>query len=168
MISAQELIDKLNLEPLPEEGGFFRQTYKSQLKILQSADPATVRHAGTAIYFMLTPESFSALHRLSYDEVYHFYSGDPVEMIQIGADGRMDRFVLGSDIVAGQCPQVVAPKGVWQASRLCEGGSWALMGATMTPGFDYADFEMAISAQLLESYPQHMPDILKFTRDHSA
>ena len=166
MISAQEIIKELNLEPLPEEGGFYRQTYRSQLKILKTSDPATERYAGTAIYFMLTPDSFSALHRLKFDEVYHFYSGDPVEMIQINDDGKLDRFLIGNNVVASQAPQVVAPKGVWQASRLAEGGRWALMGATMAPGFENADFEMASSKALLQSYPEHADLILAFSRDH--
>ena len=149
--TAEEVIKKLQLKPLPDEGGYYRQTYKSDVGL-----PANIfgirsdlmRHISTAIYFLETPDGFSALHRIKSDEVYHFYAGDPVEMIQIDYSGALSRFVLGSDILNNQSPQVVAPKGIWQASKLKAGGRWALMGTTVAPGFEFEDFELADRNQI--------------------
>lgn len=140
MPTADELIRFLRLEPLPREGGWYRETYRSA-----RTWPSIARSAGTAIYYLLTPDTFSALHRLPTDEVFHFYLGDPVEMLQLGPNvedgGRI--VTLGSDILAGQQVQTVVPAGVWQGSMLREGGAFALMGTTMAPGFDFADYEAA-------------------------
>lgn len=165
MSSADEIIRRFGLEPIPKEGGFFRRTYSSD--ILASKTPAsdTQRLAGTAIYFLLTPTSFSALHKLRFDEVYHFYSGDPVDLVLLGEDGSLNTITLGSDFMSGQSPQAVAPNGVWQASRLIEGGKWALMGATMAPGFHDDDFELAEAETLIERFPQHSALIRNFTRN---
>src|SRR5207245_2095434 len=97
----------------------------------------TDRWAGTAIYYLLTPDTFSALHRLPTDEVYHFYLGDPVEMLQLWPDGSGRVGTLGQDVRAGQLLQVIVPRGVWQGSRLRPGGAFALLGTTMAPGFDF-------------------------------
>ncbi len=150
MLTAEGLIRFLRLEPLPREGGWYRETYRSARQ-----GPEAGRSAGTAIYYLLTPDTFSALHRLPTDEVFHFYLGDPVEMLQLGpspADGG--RIVtLGPDILAGQQVQTAVPAGVWQGSALCEGGRWALLGTTMAPGFDFADYEAGERSVLTEMYP---------------
>jgi predicted cupin superfamily sugar epimerase len=86
------------------------------------------------------------MHRLRSDEVFHFYLGDEVEMLQLWPDGTGRRVGLGSDLAAGMLPQTVVPQGVWQGSRLVRGGRFALLGCTVSPGFDYADFESAASA----------------------
>jgi predicted cupin superfamily sugar epimerase len=156
--SAEALIRLLHLRPHPREGGWYCETYRSALQLPANAlaprYPAA-RSAGTAIYYLLTPDTISALHRLTTDEVFHFYLGDPVEMLQLGPSpengGRI--LTLGSDILAGQQVQTVVPAGVWQGSVLRAGGSFALMGATVAPGFDFADYEAAERDALIATFP---------------
>ncbi len=158
MPSAEELIDFLRLQPHPREGGWYREMHRSALQLPAAALAPryrAARSAGTAIYYLLTPETCSALHRLPTDEVFHFYLGDPVEMLQLGPHpqdgGRI--LTLGSDILTGQQVQTVVPAGVWQGSVLREGGAFALMGATVAPGFDFADYEAAERDALLVAFP---------------
>lgn len=166
--TANELIEKLGLKPLPEEGGYYKETYRHAIGV--SAEVVGISRAGerrlaTAIYYMVVPSSFSALHLLQKsDEIFHFYGGDPVEMIQIDPHGKLQTFVLGADVMAGQSPQVVVPGGNWQALRLKEGGAWALMGTTVSPGFEFEDFEVRSREQLLELFPQHRDAVVRFTR----
>ncbi|MBL7557638.1 MAG: cupin domain-containing protein [Bdellovibrionaceae bacterium] len=169
MYEANEIIKRLDLKPLPEEGGYYRETYRSNYgdapaKIF-GIDSETNRTISTGIYYLVIPESFSALHRVKSDEMFHFYSGDPVEMIQIDQNGKLTRFTLGSDIFSGQEPQVVVPRGVWQALRLKAGGKWALMGTTVAPGFEFEDFEVGIREAMIQQFPQHQSDIIRFTRE---
>jgi predicted cupin superfamily sugar epimerase len=151
MLTAEELIRFLRLAPLPREGGWYCETYRSGRQW-----PAAARAAGTAIYYLLTPDTFSALHRLPTDEVFHFYLGDPVEMLQLGPlPGNGGRILtLGPDILTGQQVQTVVPAGVWQGSYLREGGRFALMGTTMAPGFDFADYEAGERSLLTAMYPE--------------
>jgi predicted cupin superfamily sugar epimerase len=149
------IIQQLGLQPHPE-GGFFRETYRCEETIPTEALPPRYgkdRNFSTAIYYLLTPDGFSSLHRLQSDEVFHFYAGEPVTMLQLHADGRAKTIVLGPDIAAGQQLQVVAPRGVWQGMILNDGGGYALLGATVSPGFDFADFELGIRAALIRQYP---------------
>ena len=167
--TAEQLIEHLGLEPLTIEGGLFRQTYAAAESIAGDALPQRYRGPrsfGGAIYYLLTSEadSFSALHRLETDEIYHFYLGDPVEMLLLHADGRSERIVLGSDILSGQRVQFVVPRGVWQGSRVLAGGSFALMGTTMAPGFDLADWAEGKRESLLREYPEHAELIRALTR----
>jgi predicted cupin superfamily sugar epimerase len=165
--TAEEVIKKLELKPLPDEGGYYRQTYKSDMEFPTNGfgiDLDSMRRISTAIYFLETPDGFSALHRVRSDEVYHFYAGDPVDMIQIDDSGILSRFILGSDILNNQSPQLVVPKGKWQASRLKAGGRWALMGSTVAPGFEFEDFELADRDRMLLQFPQLSQDIRSFTR----
>ena len=115
-----------------------------------------------AIYYLLTPDTFSALHRLQSDEIFHFYLGDPVEMLQLGPDGARI-ITLGTDLAAGQQPQHLVPRGIWQGSRLVAGGSLALLGCTVSPGFDYADYEHGDRAVLMAQYPGHAEMIRQLT-----
>jgi predicted cupin superfamily sugar epimerase len=156
-VTAEQIIDLLGLVPLPREGGWYRETYRAELLL-----PAAVlaprycgdRAAATAMWYLLTPQSFSALHRLPGDEVFHFYLGDPVEMLQLDPQAGWGRIVpLGVDLLAGQRPQAVVPGGVWQGSRLRPGGAFALLGTTMAPGFDFADYEAADASRLLTAFP---------------
>ena len=110
------------------------------------------------------PGSFSALHRLATDEVYHFYLGDPVEMLLLHADGASSRPVLGPDLIAGQQVQLVVPRGTWQGSRLVAGGRWALLGTTMAPGFDSGDFELGRGPDLEAAWPDQAEAISALTR----
>lgn len=146
-----DIVRMLELRPLPEEGGLFRETYRSALS--------------TAIYYLLTPDHFSAIHRVRGDEVFHFYLGDPVEMLLLIPDGSGNVVTLGSDLAAGMRPQVVVRGGVWQGSRLRDGGAYALLGTTMAPGFEVADFELGDRATLVTKYPAFAGAITRFTRD---
>ncbi|WP_197527029.1 cupin domain-containing protein [Pirellulimonas nuda] len=143
---AQAIKTLLGLKPLPQEGGFYRETYRSACTIAGAGLPASYegdRNAGTAIYFLLTPEEHSAWHVLPSDELFHFYLGDPVVMTQLPPGGGVDTQTLGVDLAAGQRPQVLVPGGAWQACRLAAGGALALLGCTVAPGFDFRDFHVA-------------------------
>jgi predicted cupin superfamily sugar epimerase len=145
----RDIVEALRLEPHPTEGGYFRETYRSQ----EALEPASggVRSVGTAIYYLLTAGTFSALHRLPGDEIFHHYLGDPVEMLLLHPDGSSAVVSLSSDLRLGR-PQRVVPGGTWQGSRLVPGGDYALLGTTMAPGFDYGDYESGTAA-LLDAYP---------------
>jgi predicted cupin superfamily sugar epimerase len=169
-LSASELIALLALEPHPIEGGFFRETHRSSGVIWAAALPPEYagsgqRSLGTAIYYLLTPDTFSELHRLPTEEVFHLYLGGPVRMLQLFPGGAAVEVVLGTDIRAGQRPQIVVPSGVWQGSRLEPEVEFALLGATMAPGFDYADYEQGRRAQLIELYPDKAASITQLTRE---
>ena len=156
MPTAEELIALLELHPHPREGGFFRETYRADEILAAAGLPS--RYAGnravaTAIYYLLTPHTFSALHRLASDEIFHFYLGDPVRMLQLFPGGQGREVMLGPDPTRGQSPQVVVPRGVWQGSFLEPGGAFALLGCTVAPGFEYADYETGDRADLLARYP---------------
>ncbi|MBI1795574.1 MAG: cupin domain-containing protein [Candidatus Eisenbacteria bacterium] len=149
-MTAEDLIRRLRLVPLAGEGGFFRETLRSA-------------HS-SAIYYLLTPDTFSALHRLPGDEIFHFYVGDPVEMLQLRADGTAATVLVGADVARGMQPQVVVPGGTWQGCRLVSGGTFALLGTTMAPGFDLADFELGDRAVLIGRFPAHAAMIAALTR----
>ena len=164
MPAADELIRHLGLVPHPKEGGFFRETYRSA----QSYSGLPTRYhgprsAGTAIYYLLTPTTFSALHRLQSDEIFHFYLGDPVRMLQLDPDGQGRTVVLGSDVLNGQHLQIVVPRGIWQGSLLEPGGAFALLGCTVAPGFEYIDYEAGNRQALLAQYPVFADLIKKLT-----
>lgn len=156
MLTADDLIRHFQLQPHPKEGGFFRETYRAGESFSASALPsryAGARAAGTAIYYLLTPNTFSALHRLQTDEIFHFYLGSPVRMLQLHQDGSSKTIVLGPDVLVGQYPQVVVPRGVWQGSLLEPGGEFALLGCTVAPGFEYVDYDAGDRQTLLAQYP---------------
>ncbi|HUL30572.1 MAG TPA: cupin domain-containing protein, partial [Thermodesulfobacteriota bacterium] len=123
------------------------------------------RSFGTAIYYLLTPETFSAMHRLRSDEIFHFYFGDPVEMLQLMPDGSGKVTTLGVDILHGMQPQVAVPRGVWQGARLLKEGRFALLGTTVSPGFEFADYESGHRDELVGSYPEFRDLILALTKD---
>ena len=169
MPNARELIAALGLQPHPIEGGYFRETYRSCGMIPASALPGgyragTDRAIGTAIYYLLTADTFSELHRLPTEEVFHLYLGGPLRMLQLFPDGNGREITIGADILAGEQPQVVVPPLVWQGSRLAEGVAFALLGATMAPGFDYADYEQGRRDELMARYPGHAEAIRRLTR----
>ena len=166
MLTPREIIDRLHLVPLTIEGGYFRETYRAPLTLPAGALPNEYggdRNSSTAIYYFLTSETFSAIHRVKSDEVFHFYAGDAVEMLQLWPDGRGEIVVIHNDLAAGHEPQVVVPAGVWQGCRLVPGGSWALMGCTVAPGFDYADFELGNRAELIALFPKFEQSIAALT-----
>lgn len=145
-LDAETIIRLLDLCPLPQEGGYYSETHRAKRVIAESAlgsEYSDDRNASTAIYFLITPEEYSALHILPSDEVFHFYLGDPVEMLQLHPDGTASIHVLGADLLANMRPQVVVPGNTWQGCRLKAGGQFALLGCTVAPGFDFRDFHVA-------------------------
>ena len=166
-LTADNIHDILHLQPHPIEGGYFVETYRSELKVpgdVIGSAYAGERRIGTAIFYLLTPDTFSALHKLPGDELFHFYLGDPVEMLQLYPDGQSETFTLGQDITAGMRLQHCVPGGCWQGSRLIAGGSYALLGTTMSPGFDYADYVVGNREELIRRYPEHKEIIAGLTR----
>ena len=166
VLTAQEIIDILGLEPMPREGGYYVETCRSDEMLGTEVLPARYtgpRRLHTAIYYLLTPDTFSTMHRVVSDEVFHFYLGDPVEMLHLFPDGSHAVLILGSDMVSGQRPQVLVPSGVWQGCRLIDGGEFALMGTTVAPGFEFADYEQGDPDQLTHQYPKCKPLIAALT-----
>jgi predicted cupin superfamily sugar epimerase len=161
MMNADEIKALLGLEPHPVEGGFFRRTYTSAGK---TDLPRGSRAVGTAIYYLLEPGTFSEMHVLDSDEMFHFYLGDPVEMLQLCDDGRSAVFTLGPDLMDGQHVQLVVPAGVWQGTRLKGDGKVALLGCTVTPGFDFADYRNAGYEELVAKWPTESARIRQLTR----
>jgi len=164
-LTGDEVIKILRLERHPVEGGYFIETYRCVDMLPQSVLPYNPgpRSLSTSIYYLLTPTAISALHQLQTDEVFHFYLGDPVEMLQLWPDGTTRRVILGHDLRAGHQPQHVVPGGVWQGSLLMPGGGFALLGATMAPGFDYADYVSGNRAELSQRYPGETERIRELT-----
>lgn len=168
MTAAGQIIEFFGMKPLPHEGGYYVETYRARHKIGEAAPPdkhAGERNLATAILYLITPDTFSALHRIMSDEIFHFYLGDPVAMLQLHPDGSSEDVTLGRDILNGQRVQVMVPANTWQGCFLNEGGRFALMGTTVAPGFESADFELAKRAQLLEQYPSQRDLIVRLTRE---
>jgi uncharacterized protein len=162
---AAMLIEQLGLVPHPE-GGFYRETYRSAETIPGDALPERYtgdRALATAIYYLLNADGCSRFHRVASDEVFHFYRGDPVLLVVLYPDGDGDTIVLGPDILAGQVPQAVVPSGCWQGLVLRDGGGYALLGATVSPGFDFSDFDMGDRTRLIDAYPAYRTEISLLT-----
>ena len=160
-LTANELIARLGLEAHPVEGGYYRRTYTSGATVrLERGE----RAQGTAIYYLLEPGTFSEMHVLDSDELFHFYLGDPVEMVQLWPDGTTRVVVLGPDLAAGQHVQHLVPAGVWQGTRLLDGGAVALLGCSVCPGFDFADYRNAGYAELVAKWPGEAERIRELTR----
>lgn len=145
---AAVIAEKLQLEPLPEEGGLFRQTYRDE-------------HS-TAIFYLLSDPDFSALHELDSVEVYHWYAGDPLQLVLIHPDGRVEEPVLGPDIAGGQLPQIAVAPGIWQGSL--SAGQWTLAGTTMAPGFTWEGFRLGEREMLHQKFPHAAQWISRLTR----
>ena len=167
MLTAEQIRELLQMKPHPIEGGYFVETYRSAQKFPEGLLPATQqgeRAVSTAIYYLLTPDTFSALHRLRGDEIFHFYLGDPVEMLQLAPDGTGQTILLGPDLAGGMQLQHTVPGGMWQGSRLVSGGQYALLGTTMAPGFDARDYESGRRDELSTQYPHYASRIALLTR----
>jgi uncharacterized protein len=167
MLMLDQIMSFLKLQPLAVEGGFFSAAYRSGHTLSADALPSDYvgrRSLATAIYYLLTPETFSALHRLRGDEIFHFYLGDPVEMLMLKEGGAAEAVILGQDLLSNMRLQHVVPAGMWQGSRLAPGGKFALMGTTMAPGFDPADYEVGDRDALTARYPGYAPLIAMLTR----
>lgn len=156
MLTAEDVIRALRLQPHPVEGGHFRETYRSADAIPAVSLPShdADRSVSTAIYYLLTGSAVSEMHRLPGDEVYHFYLGDPLETLLLTADGGSSVVTLGPDLLAGQVPQLAIPAGIWQGSARAAGPhGFTLIGATMAPGFDYADYARGTRDELTAGWP---------------
>jgi len=159
-LTAEDVINQLGLEHLPKEGGYFKRVYYSSETIAKDALPARYdgptpygpRPTGSAIYYMMTSTSYSALHRLPTDELWHFYLGDPVEQLRLYPDGTGEVIQIGSDLAGGQRPMTVVPHGTWQSTMLLTGGSFALVGNSLAPGFENADYEGGSAPELAKQY----------------
>jgi uncharacterized protein len=167
MITIEQLKERFNLTPLPEEGGYFAETYRSSTRIASSAlgdHYEGHRCLSTAIYYLLTPYTFSALHMLPTDEIYHFYLGDPVELLELHKTGSGCITVLGPDIEKEMKVQHCVARFNWQGSRLVKGGKWALLGTTMSPGFEFTDYSAGNRLDLVKTYPDYQKMIYELTR----
>jgi predicted cupin superfamily sugar epimerase len=154
-MQAADIVRQLRLQPHPE-GGYFRETYRATETI--AANGLDRRYGGarstsTAIYYLLEAGQRSALHRLRSDEIFHFYAGDPLTIVEIAPDGRLTETLLGADLAGGAIPQHVIPAGTWFGA--VPTGRFSLVGCTVAPGFDFADFELAETAALLRAFPRH-------------
>jgi predicted cupin superfamily sugar epimerase len=164
--TAAEYIKTLELQPHPE-GGYYRQTYASDERLSAVLLPERFtgdRFVSTAIYFFLEGKDYSAFHRIKSDELWHFYTGAGLHIYVIHPDGRGEVLLLGNDVASGYRFQQVVKAGCWFASRPATENSFSLVGCTVAPGFDFADFEMAKEGELLKQYPQHQQWIQELCR----
>jgi predicted cupin superfamily sugar epimerase len=152
-MTADDVKKVLGLVKHPREGGWYVRTWESDESVAleRYAGP---RRTSTAIYYLLEPGTFSEMHRLQSDEIFHHYLGGAVEMLQLFADGTSRRVVIGKDIAAGERPQHVVQRGVWQGSRLQTAESWCLLGCTVSPGFEFVDYQDAGAEELIARWPQ--------------
>src|SRR3569833_1529424 len=160
-VTPEQIKALLKLDPHPIEGGHFRQTWASPANIQLPRGP---RSQGTANYYLLEQGQFSEMHMLQSDEIFHYYLGDPLEMLQLFPDVSSEVVVLGNDLLATQQVQVLVPAGVWQGTRLIGDGKMALLGCTVVPGFDYADYHSASYKALAAKWPEQKERIRALTR----
>lgn len=166
MQEIKNIISHFDLHPHPE-GGWYKQTYKSNEEIPVGALPQRFhgdRVFSTAIYFLLEQGNFSAFHRIKSDECWHFYSGDPLHIYIINPNGELKIVTLGNVFEKGQLFQYVVPANCWFASCPAEGSEYCFVGCTVAPGFDFEDFELAKKDELIGAYPAHKDLIKKLTR----
>ncbi|MDD2634952.1 MAG: cupin domain-containing protein [Bacteroidales bacterium] len=162
----EKLTKKLNLIPHPE-GGFYRETYRSSEKIHLNQSNNGIqgtRNQSTGIYFLLTSSSFSAFHRIKQDEMWHFYYGSPLCLHTIDTTGKHSKIIIGNNILQDQTPQFVVPAGTWFAAHVLE-GDFSLVGCTVSPGFDFKDFELSKRETLISLFPEHRNIIAKLSRE---
>src|ERR1700744_6034731 len=175
-LTADEVKRLLGLAPHPRGGGWFVQMYQAS-EMISAENFANDRYGGprgtgTAIYYLLEPDTFNEMHVLESDEIFHHYAGDAVEMLQLHPDGSSTRVVIGNDLRAGERPQVVVSRRVWQGSRLLPSAQqsgdacgWALLGCTVSPGFEYADYSSAPRAELIARWPDEAEMITALSRE---
>lgn len=157
-LTAHEVVRLLKLEPLDQEGGYFRRTGESAMALPSG------KRAWSMIYSLITPEGYSALHRLASDEVWCFHAGDPLESLRLRSDGSGEWVKLGVNPAAGERPQDVVPAQTWQGTRLAQGGRWALVTCVVAPEFVWSDFELGPRETLVASHAGFADDILALTR----
>jgi hypothetical protein len=169
-LSAQVVKDWFKLQPNLQEGGFLASVYTSTITVpnnLLKGFPHTKadRAICGAIYYFLEAAGFSAMHRVTGDMLYHFYAGDPVQMLLLYEDGSSEVTVFGNNLALGRSPMKMIPGGTWLGSHLAPGGTWALMGVTMAPGFDPADYAIGDRESLIAQYPKQEQLLALLTRD---
>jgi hypothetical protein len=157
LMTADEIIKLLDLQPHPE-GGFYRETYRSDKNI-----PGLDRAYSTGIFYMLIPGAVSKFHALKHDEMFHFYLGNPVTWVLLQPTGQVERVVLGSDIAHGERLQLLIKAGTWFGGYLNDGGQFSLMGTTVAPGFDFADFVFGQKEKLLKEFASAKDEINRLT-----
>jgi len=170
MSDAQAWIDRLNLERHPE-GGYYRETYRTDEHIPAAALPDRFdagRDVAALIYFLLPGDSFSALHRIRQDETWHFYAGSPLTLHQIAPDGTYTTTTLSRAVDEGHRLHTVVPAGTWFGATVADDDSYALVGCTTAPAFDFADFDLADRETLTDAYPQHQALIERLTRSEQG
>ena len=166
-----QIVARLKLQPLPREGGWYAPVWRSAVRLTGATLPerygaGAERVVASSILYLLAGNDFSALHRLRSDEVWQFHAGDAVELLRLGPEASSGSWTrLGPAVVAGDLPQAVVPHGVWQGARLAPGGKWALVGCTMAPGWDEADFELGQRAALVAAWPELAGAIATLTRE---
>ena len=167
MNKAEKIVRQLELKPHPE-GGFFKETYRSEEFIKKGCLDLKYngsRNYATCIYFLLTSDTFSAFHRIKQDEIWHFYDGSPVILHLISPDGCYSKQIIGSNLKKKQQPQFVVPGGTWFAATIINKNDYSLLGCTVSPGFDFLDFELAKCNELTIRFPLHTKIISKLTRN---
>jgi uncharacterized protein len=164
---AQYLREKLDLSELPGEGGYYKETYRSDKTIILPSETDGERSISTSIYYLLDGTQFSAFHRLKSDEIWHFYIGSSITLYIINKMENLSEVKLGSNIEKGELFQIQVRAESWFAATVNDISSYALIGCTVSPGFDYLDFELGDRKKLIERYPQHKSIIEKLTTSAS-
>jgi len=162
-----QIIEKLELEPHPE-GGYFKETYRSTGEIKQDSLGSNFegpRNYSTCIYFLLTSNDFSAFHKIKQDEIWHFYDGSPIRLHVISPSGEYSKHRIGRELALGETPQLVVLAGCWFAAEVLNESDFSLVGCTVSPGFDFRDFEMRSRTKLISLFPEHEKIISRLTRD---
>lgn len=162
--SVNQLVEHFNLQPHPE-GGFYAETYRSALDVYAEGFEGQARSAATGIYYLLTGGNFSSLHRLRSDEMWHFYAGHSIVIVEITNDGQLKQTRLGQDITNSCILQYVVPAGSWFGAYVEDEADYALVGCNVAPGFDFADFELADKQAMLAEYPEYKAAIEKVCRE---
>jgi hypothetical protein len=168
-MTAEQIVKHFKMQPLPQEGGYFIETYRAAevlKKEILSPGVSGDRNISSVILYLLAAKTVSLMHRLKHDEMFHFYMGNPVTMLQLHPDGSSEIVTLGHDILEEQKVQVLVPKGTWQGAFIQPGGKFSLMGCSVAPAFDEADFELGDRETLLAKYPDMRELILRLTRTH--
>lgn len=159
-VNKEELILLHQLTPHPE-GGYYKEMWRSSLRV---QTPFGERSAGTAIYFLLETERFSAFHRLVSDELWYFHHGSPADIYIIHEDGRLEIVTIGSEYHQGQSLQLIVPAGAWFAAEVKEKGSYTFVSCSVSPGFEFTDFELSDKSKLSEAFPAHAELIARLCR----
>lgn len=160
-LTAADVIRILDLEPLPVEGGYFRPTYSGEPQLPAAVLPPAIntdRPITSVIYYFLTADTKSRLHRLLTDEMWHFYLGDSVDLYLFWPCNDYTKFALGHDLLQGQTVQAVVPAHCWFGARLQTRGQWALMACSLAPAYSDKDFSLPDAAEfaaLLARFPAH-------------